>query len=171
LARFQLTRRIARSLGDSWASCLTQRSAITILSVAYNCHEYVMSLLKCCIHMSGEKQTKTTMHEKITIINLTRKNQTSIEGRTLIIFCHDHTKNKTSRPMQWITRCVREFLLPGIFFSSVYYAATIDGESAACLSLFSVCPSDMTCMHVWQRTPALFKLKKKLRNARNGIEN
>jgi len=26
LARFQLTRRIARSLGDSWASCLTLRS-------------------------------------------------------------------------------------------------------------------------------------------------
>jgi len=34
LARFQLTRRIARSLGDSWASCILKSSAHSYMSLA-----------------------------------------------------------------------------------------------------------------------------------------
>ena len=37
LARFQLTQRIARSLGDSWASCLWMHSKTTSLRIHWSC--------------------------------------------------------------------------------------------------------------------------------------
>ena len=52
LARFQLTRRIARSLGDSWASCSTARCCAYLtkskLRISYFCNEILLAPAGAC---------------------------------------------------------------------------------------------------------------------------
>ena len=155
LARFQLTRRIARSLGDSWASCLINRQASTHLSA-------LMELINCgqnvCFHCNNQcsvdceindgPKAGTRHHEKVQEVQLSPRDRAMRRVSWNLAYCHATVQkllvrqvlNKSKLWSQSVTvrQCVINMCT--IVSLSLSYRCYCDGGSVACVVFPSVTP-------------------------------